>query len=111
VHVKGHQDKDPKRQLTIPEQHNVECDRLAKQFVQTSPTTSTDIPTPEFKVAQPHLIIQGQVICRRFIPALRMATSAPAYWQYLKKTKLDTSGYTEYPLAHPYLCTELSPTK
>jgi len=69
----------------IPEQHNVACDRLAKQFVQTSATTSMDIPTPEFEAAQPHLLIQGQVICCRFIPALRMATSVPEYWQYLKK--------------------------
>jgi len=63
AHVKGHQDKDPECQLTIPEQHNVECDKLAKQFVQTSPQTSTDLPTPEFKAAQLHLIIQGRVIC------------------------------------------------
>jgi len=63
VHVKGHQDKDLEQQLTIPKQHNVECDRLAKHFIQTSPQTSTDLPTPEFKVAQPHLIIQGRVIC------------------------------------------------
>jgi len=29
-HVKGHQDKNPKRKLTLPEQLNVECDCLAK---------------------------------------------------------------------------------
>jgi len=87
LHVKGHQDKDPNRQLMIPEQHNMECDRLAKQFVQTSPHISTDLPTPEFEAAQPHLTIQGCVICRQFLPALRMATSAPEYWQYLRKKR------------------------
>jgi len=61
VHVKGHQDKDPKHQLTIAKQHNVECDWLAKQFVQMSPQTSMDLPTPEFEAAQPHLLIQGRI--------------------------------------------------
>jgi len=85
----------------------VACDRLAKkQFVQTSTTTSTEIHTPEFEAAQPHLLIQGQVICRRFIHTLRMATSAPEYWQYLKKkqnwTQLDIQNI-HWPIFHSAL--------
>ena len=30
-HVKGHQDRDPKRKLTLPEQLNIDCDQQAKQ--------------------------------------------------------------------------------
>jgi len=36
IHVKGHQDRHKDRPLTIPEIHNVECDQVAKQFVQAS---------------------------------------------------------------------------
>jgi len=46
LHVKGHQDKNLEHQLTIAEQHNVDCDHLAKQFVQMSPQTSTNLPHP-----------------------------------------------------------------
>ncbi len=50
-HVKGHQDKDPKNHLTIAEQHNVDCDKLAKIFVSDHPFCSTAMATPEFTVA------------------------------------------------------------
>jgi len=86
-HVKGHQDKDPERQLTTAEQHNVDCDRLAKQFTINCQQQSTDLPTPQFKAAQPHLLIDGKVICRRVIPTLRMKAAAPAYWEYLRKKR------------------------
>jgi len=84
-HVKGHQDKDPKRQLTLAEHYNVECDREAKIYVQNSNLRSTSFGNPEFKSAQPHLIIGDKVICRRFLPSLREAASLPQYWTYLKK--------------------------
>jgi len=86
-HVKGHQDKDPERQLTTAEQHNIECDRNAKQFVTQCPQRSTDLPTPQFDAAQPHLLIEGRVICRRVIPTLRMTAATPAYWDYLKQKR------------------------
>jgi len=85
IHVKGHQDCHKDRPLTIPEMHNVECDKVAKQFVQASQLQSTMMTTLEFEAAQPHLIIVGKLICRHIIPALRQAAATPAYWEYLRK--------------------------
>ena len=56
-HVKCHQDMSPNHHLTIKEQHNVDCDKLAKTFVPNHPVRSTDMATPEFAVAKPHLKI------------------------------------------------------
>jgi len=70
IHVKGYQDHHKDRPLTIPEMHNVDCDKLAKQFVQASQLQSTMMLTPEFEAAQPHLIIAGKLVCRHVIPAL-----------------------------------------
>jgi len=90
LHVKGHQDEKANRPLTIEEILNIECDRLAKQYVQTSVTKSTALDNPEIEEAQLHLRIAGKTICRRFIPALREAAATPAYKQYLRN-KLDWS--------------------
>jgi len=90
IHVKGHQDRHKDRPLTIPEIHNVECDQVAKQFVQASQMQSTMMPTPEFEAAQPHLIIAGKLVCRRVIPALRQAAATPAYREYLRKRRKQT---------------------
>jgi len=57
--VKGHQDNDPKHHLTIEEQHNVDCDNLAKTFVHNHHLCSTHLPTPAFAIAAPHLKIGG----------------------------------------------------
>jgi len=58
-HVKGHQDKDPKRPLTITEQLNVDCDRHAKVYAHSANKSSTAIGTPAILIAQPHLQIAG----------------------------------------------------
>jgi len=63
-HVKGHQDKDPKHQLTLTKQYNVDCDKLAKRFLHNSSQRSTSMSNPEFAAAQPHLLIDGKVICQ-----------------------------------------------
>jgi len=63
-HVKGHQDTNPQHQLTIPEQHNVDCDKQAKNFVSTHRLRSAAMSNPEFPAAAPHLKIAGKVICR-----------------------------------------------
>jgi len=86
-HVKGHQDKDPDKKLTTAEQHNIDCDSNAKQFVTQCTQRSTDLPTPLFDAAQPHLLIDGRVICRRVIPTLRRSAATPAYWDYLHKKR------------------------
>jgi len=44
---------------------------------------STMLGHPKFETAQPHLLIAGQVICCRLIPALCQAAVAPEYWEYL----------------------------
>jgi len=84
-HVKGHQDTktDLQRPLTIAEQHNVECDKLAKQFVTAQSKQSYLLQTPELEAASPHLIIRGKVICHTFLTALRQAATVPAYHNYL----------------------------
>jgi len=83
-HIKGHQDNDRDRCLTIPEQHNVDCDRFAKGHVKSSTILSTSYDNPEFEAAQLHLRIDGHVICRRFIPALHQAHASLDYFEYLR---------------------------
>jgi len=68
-HVEGHQDMDPNHHLTIKEQHNVDCDKLAKTFVHNHPLCSIYMATPEFAVAEAHLK-DGQVICQQVLLAL-----------------------------------------
>jgi len=62
-HVKGHQDADSNHQLTVEEQHNVDCDWLAKKYVLNNPLWSMDMVTPEFLIAELHLYIAGKLIC------------------------------------------------
>jgi len=64
IHVKGHQDQRKDHMLTIEEAHNVECDKAAKSFIQTSNLQSTMLSHPEFEAAQPHLLIDGKIICQ-----------------------------------------------
>jgi len=93
-HVKGHQDKDPEHQLTLAEQYNIDCDQYAKEHVQNSPLCTTTMGNPKFVAAQPHLRIDGKVICCHFLPSLWAAASTP-YWTYLQKrltwTQVDTN--------------------
>jgi len=83
-HVKGHQDKDPKRKLTLPEQLNVTCDHNAKQYARSAKQSSTALGNPAIPAAQPHLVIAGKLICRKVIPTLRQTTSAQPYRHHLK---------------------------
>jgi len=70
-HVKDHQeDNNLQCQLTILEQHNVDCNKLAKTFACNHLIWSTTLPNPEFHAAQPHLRIDGKVICHQVLPAL-----------------------------------------
>jgi len=85
LHIKGHQDKDLQRPLLVQEQHNVDCDQLAKQHVLATKTPSTTYGNLEFDAATPHLQINGKIICRKFIPALCEAAAKPPYWNYLQK--------------------------
>jgi len=84
-HVKGHQDSKPDHQLTIKEQHNVDCDKFAKSFVSDHPIQSADLDTPEFNVAGPHLRIQGCVVCQCILTTLQQEAATPTYWDYLCK--------------------------
>jgi len=83
MYVKGHQDTKADRPLTIPELHNVACNKLAKDYVNSTPYFSTSLATPEFEAAQPHLHIDGKTICRKFITTLRHQAAFPDYEQYL----------------------------
>jgi len=83
-HVKGHQDKEPKHQLTISEQLNVDCDCQAKQYAQSTTKLSTAHGNLAILAVQPHLQIASKIICRNIIQNLCHATSNPQYHQYLK---------------------------
>jgi len=61
----------------------VECDRLAKQFVTAHHLKSTTYGNPEMDVARTHLLIDGKVICHRFLPSLCQAAASPDYMEYL----------------------------
>jgi len=84
-YVKGHQDTKADRPLTLPELHNVACDKLAKAYVKTTSYLSTSLATPEFEAAQPHLNVAGKTICRKFLAALREQAAHPEYDQYLRQ--------------------------
>ncbi len=75
--VKGHQDKDPKHQLTIPEQLNVDCDHQAKQYAQSTTKSNTALNNPAIPMAQSHLQIAPKIICGNVVWNLHCATSAP----------------------------------
>jgi len=92
-HVKGHQDKDPKRKLTLPELLNIECDHQAKQYALSATQSSVVLGNPAIPAAQPHLIIAGKLICRKVIPHLRQTTSVQPYRHYLK-TKFNWTEQT-----------------
>jgi len=83
--VKGHQDKDPKWKLTLPEQLNIDCDHQAKLYAQLATQSSTALGNPAIPAAQLHLIIAGKLICRKVIPHLRQTTSIQPYQRYLKE--------------------------
>jgi len=85
LHVKGHQDAKPNHQLTTSEQHNVDCDRCAKDYVRQQQTPSTAYDNPDFAAARPHLCICGKIICREFLPKLRSTMATPYYWEYLQQ--------------------------
>jgi len=84
VHVKGHQDKDPNWVLTAAEQHNVDCDRRVKQYTMKATKLSMSYGNPAISDAQPHLYIQGKLICRNLLQELRHVLNFPPYSQYLQ---------------------------
>jgi len=63
IHVKGHQDKHNNTPLTAEATHNVNCDNAAKNYVQTCNLQSTTTNHPEIKAAQPHLFVDGKLLC------------------------------------------------
>jgi len=81
--VKGHQDTKADCPLTTAEHYNIECNCLAKMFVNAVPIPSTTMATPAFWEAQPHLQIEGKMICHCFIPTLQEQAMRPAYHKYL----------------------------
>jgi len=82
-YVPGHQDTKSNKPLTVQEFHNVECDRLAKQFTREHQTQSGTLNNPKMEAARVHVTIAGKVLCRQFLSALRTAAAAPDYMEYL----------------------------
>jgi len=69
----------------LDETYNVECNKLAKEYVQSTSTLSTSLTTLEFEATQPHLCIDDKIICWQFLPALCKKAAQPAYYEYLCK--------------------------
>jgi len=86
THVKGHQDKNPNRQLTQTELLNIECDKRAKKYTTTTTISSTALGNPMIPTAQPHLIIGNKIICRQVLTTLRQAAAIPPYQKALQKS-------------------------
>jgi len=51
LYVPGHQDTKSNKPLTVQEVHNVECDRLAKQFIKAHTSQSTLFNNPAMAAA------------------------------------------------------------
>jgi len=60
---KGHQDKNKDQPLMTEAMHNINCDNTAKNYVQTCNLQSTTLNNPEIEAAQPHLFIEGKLMC------------------------------------------------
>jgi len=69
----------------MTEQHNVDCDWQAKDYVWQWQPPSTLYGNPAFTAARPHLCINGKIICCDFLPTLWHTMATPEYWEYLKK--------------------------
>jgi len=76
-HVRGHQDKGPKCQLTTTEIFNIECDKKAKQYAILAKLASMTYGDPKIPEAQPHLQTNSKIICRQYLPTLHHATTTP----------------------------------
>jgi len=63
IHVKGHQDKQKETPLTMEATHNIDFDNAAKNYVRTCNLQSTTLNHPEIEAAQPHLFIDGKLMC------------------------------------------------
>jgi len=61
------------------DEHNMDCNQCAKLYVLMQALQSTTLSNPEFEAAQPHLKIDGNIICHHFIPALWQAAATPIY--------------------------------
>ncbi len=85
IHVKGHQDKNPKRALTVVENYNIECDKRAKAYTRTAKQCSTTFDNPAIPEAQPHLRIRGKLICRNLLQTLRNEIAFLPYRHYLQQ--------------------------
>jgi len=89
-HILSHQDKDPTWQLTVAEQLNVDCDQWAKHL----PHSSTAYVNPAIPVAQPHLIINGKIVCNKYIMAIFTTTDIYSWLHQLStKTALDAQKH------------------
>jgi len=85
LHVKGHQDARANRPLTITEQFNVDCDKRAKTYTQSTTKRSVSYGNPAIPAAQPHLIIANRIICRNLITTLQHTMAFPEYSKYLQQ--------------------------
>jgi len=91
-HVKGHQDSDPRRQLTRTKKLNVDCNKWAKDYTNTTTIISTSLANPAMPEAQPHLRINSKIICRKLPMALRHAATIQPYRMYLQQKFNWTDG-------------------
>jgi len=85
LHVLGLQDKNPKQPLTVIEQLNVDCDHQAKQYTRSTQQLSMQLGNPTIPIVQPHLSIDGKIICRKFLSALWHVITTTPYHRCLQQ--------------------------
>ncbi len=84
VHVKGHQNKNHKKPLTLPARLNIDCDERATKFLPQARRLRYN-DNPALPHTYPHVRIHGHIIVRDLAQALRHAAQTPDYCIYLKE--------------------------
>jgi len=93
-HVRGHQDKDPKCNLTITEIYNIKMWQESKMIRELVKPAGTAYDNPKIPEAQPHLQINGKTICQQFIPTIWHMATTLLYYTFDKiwtKTTMQTT--------------------
>jgi len=70
----------------------VDCNHAEKHYVMSTKTSSVAFGNPAIPEAQPHLQIDGKLVCQNVLPLLYNALSSPDYSKYLKKKLHWTHG-------------------
>jgi len=82
-HVKGHQDQQCNKPLTLPKCLNINCNAHAAKLPPYDNPNKIHV-NPQTAASYPHLCIKGHVIIRHLQANLRDATTQETYFDYLQ---------------------------